>query len=160
MSFTSPSIYEFQHPDIPNFRTFRNELHHEHDIKPTAPITQHIIYNIQTQTKWNVGICECCVSHREDDTFTTSITTCLKGFFCPCVLCHEKGKCFESCCKCCCCCCFRAGDRRRLRHKYKLPSEPCNDCCVICCCPCCSVIQEYNETQTSHPYPKEEIMKM
>jgi Cys-rich protein (TIGR01571 family) len=155
MSFTSPSIYDFQHPDIPNFITFRNEIHHEQDTKP--PITQHIIHNVQM--KWNVGICDCCVSQREDEKFTMSITTCLKGFICPCVLCNEEYTCVQSCCKCCCCCCFRAGDRRRLRHKYGLKAKPCNDCCVICCCPCCSLVQEYNERHSSHKSPVKEIMK-
>ncbi len=151
MAFTSPSIYEFSHP---TFRYSHDESPiTKHDVKG---VTEHISYHIPKNRKWNIGICNCCASHQESKQ---SIWICIKGFFCPCILYNQvESRCHF--CQCCFCCCFRAGYRRQFRNKYELPEEPCNDCCVICCCPCCSVVQEYNENQTGHLSPKEEIMKM
>ncbi|GKB14913.1 cell number regulator 2-like protein [Tanacetum coccineum] len=38
--------------------------------------------------------------------------------------------------------------RERLRAKYGLPSDPCNDCCVHFCCEPCALCQEH--TQLKH----------
>ncbi|KAJ0949161.1 putative PLAC8 motif-containing protein [Helianthus annuus] len=35
--------------------------------------------------------------------------------------------------------------RERLRTKYGLPSDPCNDCCVHFCCEACALCQEHAE---------------
>ncbi|ERN18866.1 hypothetical protein AMTRI_Chr07g24720 [Amborella trichopoda] len=35
--------------------------------------------------------------------------------------------------------------RGRLREKYNLPEEPCNDFCVHWCCDACALCQEYAE---------------
>ncbi|XP_058103650.1 cell number regulator 7-like [Magnolia sinica] len=35
--------------------------------------------------------------------------------------------------------------REKLREKYGLPPEPCNDCCVHCCCGPCALCQEHDE---------------
>ncbi|GKV19088.1 hypothetical protein SLEP1_g29386 [Rubroshorea leprosula] len=35
--------------------------------------------------------------------------------------------------------------REKLRTKFGLPPEPCNDCCVHCCCEPCALCQEHAE---------------
>eukprot|EP00898_Chlorokybus_atmophyticus_P006086 jgi/Chlat1/6479/Chrsp45S06055 len=42
--------------------------------------------------------------------------------------------------------------RRRIRHKYSLPEEPCCDCLVSLACSCCSLVQEAKELRIRNQY--------
>ncbi len=174
-SLTSqPSVYEGQSfyiqsnlssgSSVPN----RNILVEKKEDASVVP-TEHIIYTIPIKIHWNVALCDCCASSSKDSLSDTKkiYTNCITGFFCPCCLFSDLASGLDSdsskwnCVKCCfCCCCIRAGYRRRVRRRFNLPSTPCNDCCVICCCPCCSLVQEVNEIETEHLYPRHEIMKI
>ncbi|GAQ85584.1 hypothetical protein KFL_002420170 [Klebsormidium nitens] len=46
-----------------------------------------------------------------------------------------------------CSCFYSCTYRKKLRLRFGLPEEPCNDVCVHCCCWCCAFIQEYRELQ-------------
>jgi len=135
--------------------------------------TEHIVYTVPIKIHWNIGLCDCCTSSftHKSETFTVDskkvYKNCLKGFFCPCFLFNHLTSELDgdtsawNCFKCCfCCCCVRAGYRRRVRRRHNLPSTPCNDCCVVMLCPCCSLVQEVNEIETEHRYPRQEIMKI
>jgi Cys-rich protein (TIGR01571 family) len=55
----------------------------------------------------------------------------------------------------CCCAC---GHRRKLRLKYGLPEQPCDDCCTECCTECCclpsSLAQQTRELKSRGVDPK------
>ncbi len=42
---------------------------------------------------------------------------------------------------------YTCGYRAKLRRKYGLPEEPCNDCCTDCFCLPCSLAQQTRELQ-------------
>ncbi|CAK9178082.1 unnamed protein product [Ilex paraguariensis] len=44
-----------------------------------------------------------------------------------------------------CHCLYSCLYRGKLRAKYRLPSEPCNDYCIHCCCEPCALCQEHAE---------------
>lgn len=126
-----------------------------------SSVTEHIVYIVKTKIRWNVGLCDCCASNSDSST-----STCIKGCFCPCFLFPEIDAKLEkrsskiNCVQCLfCCCCVRAGYRRKVRQAYTLPAEPCNDCCVVCFCPCCSLMQEVNELNSDHLFPRQQIMR-
>ena len=94
-------------------------------------------------TTWSSTVCECC----KDPTLALLFCICppfvsaqtaqkLGGDFVPAFL---KAAC------CSCFPCLAASDRRRLREKYDLPSEPCGDLMVHCCLGCCATCQEARE---------------
>jgi Cys-rich protein (TIGR01571 family) len=109
-------------------------------VYPTE-ITVHLKQHLSPQ--FSSGLCDCCLD----------ISGCIYGCICPC---HLFGKNVENltnqgCCKACCCylCCCgscnHAPMRRKLRMKYGLLEEPCNDCCVAVFCSCCALCQEHRE---------------
>ena len=170
-----PSVYDSQsfypYPVLNEYITSHHLSRNNLKENPcsTVPLpTEHIIYTIPIKVHWNIGLCDCCVSSSKDVVDKKVIyNNCLKGFFSPCCLFKKLTKGLDgddsnwNCLKCCCCCCcIRSGYRRKTRRLYNLPATPCNDCCIICCCPCCSLVQEVNEVETEHKYPRNEIMKM
>ncbi|XWS39158.1 hypothetical protein CRYUN_Cryun18bG0026200 [Craigia yunnanensis] len=49
---------------------------------------------------------------------------------------------------CSCHCLLSCVYREKLRTKFGLPAEPCNDCCVHFCCEACALCQEHAELKT------------
>ncbi len=105
-----------------------------------------VVYLTEKPSIWSSGICDCCMNPE----------ICIQGCLCPCVLFGknmENGL-GEKCATNCLCylfCCGPAqhsGQRRRLRVKYNLPQDPCNDCCLVWCCPTCALCQEANEIKS------------
>ncbi len=102
-----------------------------------------IVYLTEKPSIWSSGLCDCCVNP----------SICLQGCFCPCFLFGKnmENAFNESFCTNCLCYCFccgpsqHSGKRRKLRVKYNLPTDPCNDCCLAWFCPTCSLCQEANE---------------
>ncbi|KAJ7552289.1 hypothetical protein O6H91_06G048700 [Diphasiastrum complanatum] len=45
-------------------------------------------------------------------------------------------------------CCYSCLYRRKMRAKFKLPEEPCNDFCTHWFCGGCALCQEYRELQS------------
>jgi Cys-rich protein (TIGR01571 family) len=101
---------------------------------------------------WTTGICGCC----------EEVESCCWAFWCPCV---AFGRIVEivdegntSCLTggaiwylihqhTCCGALYSCGYRTKLREKYGLPEEPCNDCCTDCFCLPCSLAQQTRELQ-------------
>ncbi|KAJ7552291.1 hypothetical protein O6H91_06G048900 [Diphasiastrum complanatum] len=44
-------------------------------------------------------------------------------------------------------CCYSCLYRHKMRAKFQLPEEPCNDFCIHCFCEPCALCQEYRELQ-------------
>ncbi|KAJ7552293.1 hypothetical protein O6H91_06G049100 [Diphasiastrum complanatum] len=44
-------------------------------------------------------------------------------------------------------CCYSCLYRHKMRGKFQLPEEPCNDFCTHCWCELCALSQEYRELQ-------------
>ena len=43
---------------------------------------------------------------------------------------------------------YAAGIRKKIREKYNLKEDPCNDCMAHFCCGCCATIQEIREVKS------------
>ncbi|XP_077249652.1 cell number regulator 7-like [Tasmannia lanceolata] len=100
------------------------------------------------QPRWSTGLCGC------EDSGTCCITC-----FLPCITfgqiaevldegrtsCIAHGCVFGLLALIQCQWLYSCVYRERLRAKYGLPSEPCNDCCVHCCCEMCALCQEHAE---------------
>jgi Cys-rich protein (TIGR01571 family) len=101
---------------------------------------------------WTTGICGCC----------EEIESCCWAFWCPCVAfgriveildqgstaCLTGGAIFYLIHQHTCCgALYSCGYRTKLRQKYGLPEEPCNDCCTDCFCLPCSLAQQTRELQ-------------
>ncbi|XP_024982519.1 cell number regulator 10-like [Cynara cardunculus var. scolymus] len=99
------------------------------------------------QSKWVTGLFDC-----GGDPATCCITYCL-----PCVtfgqiaemLDEGQSSCMGQGCVYCvlmmftCHWLYACLFRERLRAKYGLPADPCNDCCVHFCCHACALCQEH-----------------
>jgi Cys-rich protein (TIGR01571 family) len=125
------------------------------DKKPQ--LTEHIVYLVNVNPRWNIGLCECC----------DSTSVCLQGAFCPCILYGKMKRNIDGqpCCGNClkymfCASCVHARSRRKIRTKYNLPARPCNDCCVTFFCSQCALCQEYQEGFTEHRCAIPEEQKM
>ncbi|KAJ7524831.1 hypothetical protein O6H91_17G024000 [Diphasiastrum complanatum] len=44
-------------------------------------------------------------------------------------------------------CCYSCLYRHKMRAKFQLPEDPCNDFCTHCCCELLALCQEYRELQ-------------
>ena len=138
-----------QYPQVQMIPTIYQNIPYQIPIQtPQVVQTQNkpqelIVYLTEKPTIWSSGICDCCIQP----------TICLQGCFCPCVLFgkNNENAFNESCCTNCLCYCLccgpaqHSGMRRKLRVKYNLPTDPCNDCCVVWFCPTCALCQEANE---------------
>jgi Cys-rich protein (TIGR01571 family) len=47
-----------------------------------------------------------------------------------------------------CCCFIHAVKREKLREKYGLEENACEDCFITCCCAPCAICQEAREIKT------------
>ncbi|KAL6845866.1 hypothetical protein ACP4OV_024441 [Aristida adscensionis] len=100
---------------------------------------------------WSTGLWDC----------TDDVDSCCMTVFCPCVIFGriativDQGN--SSCClmgalytllipdlSCLCSCYYRS----KLRTRYGLEVEPCNDFCVHCWCETCALCQEYRELRS------------
>ncbi|XP_002965737.2 cell number regulator 4 [Selaginella moellendorffii] len=107
---------------------------------------------------WTTGLCGC----------TEDCPSCWCALCCPCVLVGRMANILDQgmtsvftgaaifCivqwftgCGCLYSCLYRA----KLRHKYGLPEEPCNDICTDCWCNCCSIAQAYRELRNRNINP-------
>ncbi len=116
------------------------------ELPATLPsvIKIEIVRDVNSRLEWSSSICDCCIEPG----------MCLTGTFCPCIL---FGKNVEnltnkSCCLNAFCCCIlpcslflRAPYRRRIRNRWQLETDTCNDCCVSLWCPLCALCQETRE---------------
>ena len=128
-------------------------------VQPQFP-SEIIVRLVKKQQEFSSSICDCC----ED------IQKCLHGCLCPCwmfgknveMISGGRVSCCEACLKYCFCCgpLSHSAHRRKLRLKYDLDAEPCNDFCVVCLCPCCALCQEAREIeyQVTKP-PQRQVMK-
>ncbi|OMO95395.1 hypothetical protein COLO4_15923 [Corchorus olitorius] len=99
--------------------------------------------------KWSASLCGCTA-----DIGTCCITCCL-----PCITfgriaevvdqgqssCIKQGCVYGLLMLCSCHCLLSCIYREKLRAKFGLPAEPCNDCCVHFCCESCALCQEHAE---------------
>ncbi|CAK9219468.1 unnamed protein product [Sphagnum troendelagicum] len=101
---------------------------------------------------WTTGICGCC---EEIESFCCA-------FWCPCVSFGRIVEILDQGSTACltggaifylihqhtyCGALYTCGYRAKLRRKYGLPEEPCNDCCTDCFCLPCSLAQQTRELQ-------------
>ncbi|KAL0918450.1 hypothetical protein M5K25_010459 [Dendrobium thyrsiflorum] len=102
-----------------------------------------------TNSTWSVGLC----------SFGDGLGTCCLTCCFPCVTfgrIAEVADDGQSSCTAACCIyavlmsiqcqwLYSCTYRKKLRSRYGLPSEPCNDCCVHFCCEPCALCQEHAE---------------
>ncbi|XP_076893440.1 cell number regulator 2-like [Bidens hawaiensis] len=102
-----------------------------------------------SQSKWSTDFCDCA-----SNPATCFITCCL-----PCVtfgqiaemLDEGQSSCAAQGCIYCalwlvsCHWVYACMFREKLRARYGLLPDPCNDCCVHCCCHGCALCQEHAE---------------
>ncbi|KAJ7552287.1 hypothetical protein O6H91_06G048500 [Diphasiastrum complanatum] len=100
---------------------------------------------------WTSGLCGCC-----SDCFSCCLTCWL-----PCVAfgqiaqkvdddqssCFVNGLIYAAAYIVGLPCCYSCLYRRKMRAKYQLGEEPCNDFCTHCFCEPCALCQEYRELQ-------------
>ncbi|KAK9058405.1 hypothetical protein SSX86_023247 [Deinandra increscens subsp. villosa] len=109
------------------------------------------INHYSPQSNWSTGLGDC----GDDGSATTCLITCCF----PCITfgqiaevlddgkssCVANGFIYAALMTVSCHWVYAFMFRERLRAKYGLPSEPCNDCCVHFCCDPCALCQEYAE---------------
>jgi Cys-rich protein (TIGR01571 family) len=108
------------------------------------------------KSEWHTGLCDCCQSP----------CICISGILCPCCLFgrNAKGITDEGCISNCLCyllCCpplQHSGLRRKIRNKWNLPEDPCNDCCVALFCGPCGMCQEAREIEYRLSQPGQQTM--
>ncbi|PKU62642.1 cell number regulator 7-like [Dendrobium catenatum] len=102
-----------------------------------------------TNSSWSVGIC----------SFGDGLGTCCLTLCFPCVTFGRIAEVVDdgqSSCTAACCIyallmsiqcqwLYSCTYRKKLRSRYGLASEPCNDCCVHFCCEPCALCQEHAE---------------
>ncbi|KAI3511462.1 hypothetical protein L1887_18616 [Cichorium endivia] len=107
------------------------------------------INHLSPQSKWSTGLCDC-----GGNPGTCFITCCL-----PCITFGQIAEVVDEGQSSCvvqgciygvlmlvqCHWLYACMFREKLRNKYGLPSDPCNDCCVHCCCEACALCQEHTE---------------
>ncbi|GLC46336.1 hypothetical protein PLESTB_001000300 [Pleodorina starrii] len=109
---------------------------------------------------WSTGFCSWCAE-------PGGFGLCLYTYFCPCCsygsmvgkMGPEEVFCGGNCCGACCCyailwdlglcCLLHMGARRRIREKYGIQSNGCNDCMLTMCCPLCAICQETRQLSKS-----------
>ncbi|XP_076934290.1 protein PLANT CADMIUM RESISTANCE 2-like [Bidens hawaiensis] len=118
--------------------------------QPTSPSLNATAASILIPpSQWSTGLCGCC----------SDVSTCCLTYWCPCVTfgrsaeivdmgattCELQGILYFI---------MSASQfawvygwiyRFKMRQRYMLPEEPCNDCLVHCCCHACALCQEYRE---------------
>ncbi|XP_076885327.1 protein PLANT CADMIUM RESISTANCE 2-like [Bidens hawaiensis] len=123
--------------------------------QPQAPYGQasHVAappQNMMYPSQWSSGLCDC----------TSDISTCCLTWWCPCVTFGRIAEIVDRGATSCpvhgaiyailialavfpwlYSCMYRS----RMRRRYMLPAEPCNDCCLHYFCEQCALCQEYRE---------------
>ncbi|EFJ33155.1 hypothetical protein SELMODRAFT_439474 [Selaginella moellendorffii] len=101
---------------------------------------------------WTTGLYGC----------TEDCPSCWCALCCPCVLVGRMANILDqgmtsvftgAAIFCGCGCLYSCLYRAKLRHKYGLPEEPCNDICTECWCNCCSIAQAYRELRNRNINP-------
>ncbi|XVF28564.1 hypothetical protein REPUB_Repub15cG0040700 [Reevesia pubescens] len=99
--------------------------------------------------QWSASLCGC----------ETDVGTCCITCFLPCITfgqiaeivdegktsCIQQGCIYGLLMLCSCQCLISCVYREKMRAKFGLPEEPCNDCCVHWCCEACALCQEHAE---------------
>jgi Cys-rich protein (TIGR01571 family) len=154
MNYYQPSVVQL----APYLHTVQQPVSPIQSVSHQLP-SEIIVHLVHKKQEFSSSICDCC----ED------IQKCLHGCLCPCwmfgknveMISGGRVSCCEACMKYCCCCgpLSHSAHRRKLRLKYDLDAEPCNDFCVVCLCPCCALCQEAREIeyQVTKP-PKRQTM--
>ncbi|EFJ13348.1 hypothetical protein SELMODRAFT_122730 [Selaginella moellendorffii] len=108
--------------------------------------------------KWTTGLCGCF------EDFNSYCCACL----CPCVVVGRNINVLDQGNTSCCTggtvfcllhsmaglgCLYSCLYRGKLRNKFGLPPEPCNDICTECWCLCCSIAQTYRELKNRNMDP-------
>ncbi|XP_024526561.1 protein PLANT CADMIUM RESISTANCE 7-like [Selaginella moellendorffii] len=93
---------------------------------------------------------------------TEDCPSCWCALCCPCVLVGRMANILDqgmtsvftgAAIFCGCGCLYSCLYRAKLRHKYGLPEEPCNDICTEWWCNCCSIAQAYRELRNRNINP-------
>ncbi|XP_039000077.1 cell number regulator 2-like [Hibiscus syriacus] len=109
----------------------------------------NIFARTQPPPQWSASLCGC-----GNDVGTCCIACCL-----PCITfgqiaemvdegkssCAQQGCIYGMLMLCSCHCLLSCVYREKLRVKFGLPAEPCNDCCIHFCCEACALCQEHAE---------------
>ncbi|XVF28565.1 hypothetical protein REPUB_Repub15cG0040800 [Reevesia pubescens] len=99
--------------------------------------------------QWSASLCGC----------KTDVATCCITWYLPFITFGQiaeivdegKTSCIQHGCiygllmLCSCQCLISCVYREKMRAKFGLPAEPCNDCCVHWCCDTCALCQEHAE---------------
>lgn len=100
---------------------------------------------------WVTGLCSC----------TSDWSSCCLSLWMPCIQFGiNEEKMGEGDCCCCCTmylvcfpftCCFLWNQRGKVRAKYGISGDSCDDCCAALCCHYCTLCQLAREIDYFHP---------
>ncbi|KAI5077708.1 hypothetical protein GOP47_0007532 [Adiantum capillus-veneris] len=112
------------------------------------------------QGQWTTGLCGCF----ED------LSSCCCSCCCPCIPVGQVVNVLDSGNTSCCegglifCvlesltglgCLYTCGYRKKLRMRFGLSADPCNDFLTDCCCLCCSIAQTHRELKNRNMDPSQ-----
>eukprot|EP01018_Ginkgo_biloba_P009125 Gb_37165 [translate_table: standard] len=150
------SLRMVSEPAQPIFRgppAYDNKNNGSEDYPSEPPILRapYPRYSQAQHPFWSTSLCAC----------SQNCSSCWIAFFFPCVTFGRIAEIIDEGKITCCLhatiyslfcavgahCLYSCMYRKKLRAKFNLPEQPCDDCCVHSCCECCALAQEHRELQ-------------